>query len=139
MIFREADIKCGVDAKRRVAAWAKTVIEGHGKTAGEICVVSCSDEYLLDVNVEHLNHDYYTDIITFDYSEGEVVSGDLLISFDRVKENAKDAGVSFQEELRRVIIHGCLHLVGFGDKTDVEVKQMREEENKALNMFHVEQ
>ena len=67
------------------------------------------------------------------------MSGDLLISFDRVRENAKDAGVSFQEELRRVIIHGCLHLVGYGDKTDAEVIQMREEENKALNMFHVEQ
>lgn len=139
MVFREADIKCGIDAKRRVAAWAKAVIEGHGKTVGEVCVVSCSDDYLLGVNVKHLNHDYYTDIITFDYSEGEVVSGDLLISFDRVRENAKDAGVSFQEELRRVIIHGCLHLVGYGDKTDAEVIQMREEENKALNMFHVEQ
>ena len=139
MVFREADIKCGIDAKRRVAAWAKAVIEGHGKTAGEICVVSCSDDYLLGVNVEHLNHDYYTDIITFDYSEGGVVSGDLLISFDRVRENAKDAGVSFQEELRRVIIHGCLHLVGYGDKTDAEAIQMREEENKALNVFHVEQ
>ncbi len=139
MVFREADIKCGVDEKRRVAAWAKAVIEGHGKTAGEVCVVSCSDDYLLGVNVEHLDHEYYTDIITFDYSEGEVVYGDLLISFDRVRENAKDAGVSFQEELRRVIIHGCLHLVGFGDKTDAEAKQMRHEENKALNMFHVEQ
>ena len=139
MVFREADIKCGVYAKRSVAAWAKAVIYSHGKTVGEICVVSCSDEYLLSVNIERLNHDYYTDIITFDYSEDEVVSGDLLISFDRVRENAKDAGVSFQEELRRVIIHGCLHLVGFGDKTDDEAKQMREEENKALNMFHVEQ
>jgi len=139
VVFRDADKKCRVDAKRRVAAWAKAVIEGHGKTAGEICVVSCSDEYLLGVNSKHLGHDYYTDIITFDYSDGEIVSGDLLISFDRVKENAKEVGVSFQEELIRVIIHGCLHLVGFGDKTDAEAKQMREEENKALNMFHVEQ
>jgi rRNA maturation RNase YbeY len=139
MHFREADIACGVEKKRGIATWVKQVVEARGFKLGELCVVSCSDKYLLGVNVEHLNHDYYTDIITFDYSEGELVSGDLLISFDRVKENAKNEGVLFQDELRRVIIHGVLHLLGFKDKTDLEAQEMRAQEDKALKLFHVEQ
>ena len=136
--FRKGDITCSVESKRLVSAWISSVVLKHKKTLGDICVVSCSDEYLLTVNIEHLDHDYYTDIITFDYSEGNGISGDLLISFERVKENAKNHGVGFQEELRRVIIHGVLHLVGYKDKTDKEVLEMREKENEALKMFHVE-
>lgn len=136
--FRKGDITCSVESKRLVSAWVSSVVLKHKKTLGDICVVSCSDEYLLTVNIEHLGHDYYTDIITFDYSEGNEISGDLLISFERVKENAKNHGVGFQEELRRVIIHGVLHLVGYKDKTDKEVLEMREKENEALKMFHVE-
>ena len=139
MNFREADIACKVEQKRKVVAWVKKVVEARGFKVGELCVVACSDKYLLDVNVEHLNHDYYTDIITFDYCEGELVSGDLVISFDRVKENAKNEGVQFQKELRRVIIHGVLHLLGFKDKTDLEAQEMRAQEDKALKLFHVEQ
>jgi probable rRNA maturation factor len=139
MNFREADIACSVEQKRRVSAWIKEVIQTSGSKVGEICVVSCSDEYLLGVNVEHLNHDYYTDIITFDYCADGKISGDLLISFDRVRENASDEGVSFQNELRRVIIHGVLHLLGLGDKSDEEAAIMRAQENKALKLFHVEQ
>ncbi len=126
------------ESKKAIGFWLTVVVESHGKTLGEVCIVSCSDKYLLGVNKEHLNHDYFTDIITFDYSEGNKVSGDLLISFDRVKENAALCGVGFQEELRRVMVHGCLHLCGFGDKTDGEKQTMRQEENKALKMFHVE-
>ena len=136
--FRKGDITCSVESKRLVSTWVSSVVLKHKKTLGDICVVSCSDEYLLTVNIEHLDHDYYTDIITFDYSEGNGISGDLLISFERVKENAKNHGVGFQEELRRVIIHGVLHLVGYKDKTDKEALEMREKENEALKMFHVE-
>lgn len=136
--FRKGDITCSVESKRLVSAWVSSVVLKHKKTLGDICVVSCSDEYLLTVNIERLDHDYYTDIITFDYSEGNRISGDLLISFERVKENAKNHGVGFQEELRRVIIHGVLHLVGYKDKTDKEALEMREKENEALKMFHVE-
>lgn len=138
MNFREADIVCCVKQKRRVSAWVKDVVVAHGAELGEVCVVSCSDEYLLGVNVEHLKHDFYTDIITFDYSEDGKISGDLLISFDRVMENASDEGVPFQDELRRVIIHGVLHLLGLKDKSKTETATMRAQENKALNMFHVE-
>lgn len=139
IFFREVDKKCAVDGKKAVGAWLNRVIESHNKTPGEICVVSCSDKHLLSVNKEHLNHDYYTDIITFDYTEGNKISGDLLISFDRVKENASQCGVGFQEELRRVMVHGCLHLCGFKDKSKNEKQTMRQEENKALKLFHVEQ
>ena len=138
IFFREADLSCAVEGKKTVSAWLKSVVKSHGKILGEICIVSCSDNHLLEVNKKHLNHDYFTDIITFDYSEGNKVSGDLLISFDRVKENAALCGVGFQEELRRVMVHGCLHLCGFGDKTDGEKQAMRQEENKALKLFHVE-
>lgn len=136
--YREADIKCRVLGKRKVSAWVKSVVSNKGHELGEINIVSCSDKYLLEINVQFLDHDYYTDIITFNNTEGNTISGDLLISFDRVKDNAKQEGVSFQEELRRVIIHGVLHLLGFGDKTDAEAFEMRAQENNALKMFHVE-
>ena len=136
--YREADVKCHVEGRRKVSAWIKSVVVLKGKSVGEINIVSCSDELLLDTNVRFLEHDYYTDIITFDNTEGDLISGDLMISFDRVKENAKNESVQFQEELRRVIIHGVLHLIGYGDKTDDEAKEMRAQENKALKMFHVE-
>ena len=138
IFFREVDMVCRIESKNSVKKWVVEVAKNHGKTVGEVCVISCSDKYLLDVNVKHLNHDYYTDIISFDYSEGGVISGDLLISFDRVKENARENGVLFQEELRRVIIHGILHLVGFKDKTKDERSIMRAQEDAALKMFHVE-
>lgn len=137
--FREADRDCSVESKKKVGVWLSSVIEKHGKILGDVCVVACTDEHLLEVNKKHLDHDYFTDIITFDYSEGKVVEGDLMISFDRVKENASENGVGFQEELRRVMAHGCLHLCGFKDKTKDEAQTMRVEENKALDMFPVEQ
>lgn len=136
--YREADIKCRVEGKRRVSSWLKSVIEAKGCELGEINIVSCSDDYLLETNVQFLEHDYYTDIITFDYTDGDTISGDLMISFDRVKDNAKKEGVKFQNELRRVMVHGVLHLIGFGDKTDEEALEMRAQENNALKMFHVE-
>ena len=98
-------------------------------------IIFCSDEYLLEMNRTHLDHDYYTDIITFDYTDNQIVSGDLFISVDRVRENASDFNVSFQHELHRVIIHGVLHLCGYKDKSDEEEKLMRSKENNALSMI----
>ena len=115
-----------------------SVISSSGKKLGEISVILCSDDYLLDVNNQYLEHNYYTDIITFDYTEKDVVGGDLFISYDRVKENAKQEGVLIQHELRRVMVHGVLHLLGLKDKTKTEAKTMRAAEDVALKMFHVE-
>ena len=105
---------------------------------GEISIVMCSDELLLETNQKYLNHDYYTDIITFDYTEEDQISGDLMISYDRVKENAKKENVSVQEELRRVMAHGVLHLLGLKDKSEREAAEMRAQEDAALVLFHVE-
>ena len=98
------------------------------KSLNEIAIVFCSDEFLLDINNRFLNHDYYTDIITFDYVEDEKISGDLMISIDRVKDNALTEGVGFKEELNRVVIHGVLHLLGYDDKSSDEALLMREKE-----------
>ena len=102
------------------------------KTEGDIVLIFCSDQYLLEINKKHLNHDYYTDIITFDYCVEKIVSGDLYISIDRVKENSKTFNESFINELSRVVIHGVLHLCGYNDKTEADQKIMRNLENKYL-------
>ena len=121
-----------------VKRWLSGVISSGGKKLGDISVILCSDDYLLDVNNKYLDHNYYTDIITFDYTEKNVVGGDLFISYDRVKENAKQEGVLIQQELRRVMVHGVLHLLGLKDKTKKEASIMRAAEDVALKMFHVE-
>lgn len=119
-------------------AWIDACLQRYDCHKGDLCIVFCSDDYLLDLNKEHLNHDYYTDIITFDYSVGNVVSGDLFISVDRVKENAVESDVSWTTEMSRVVIHGCLHLCGLKDKTDVERNEMRDAENVCLAALNVE-
>jgi rRNA maturation RNase YbeY len=113
--------------------WISQTIINEGKTVGEINIIFCNDEYLLKINQEHLTHDYYTDIITFDYSENTLISGDLFISKDRVEENAEEYKVSFENELNRVIIHGILHLIGYNDKSESEIKEMRTKENYYLD------
>lgn len=112
--------------------WIKAIVENNKKEVGEISYIFCSDEQLLKINKEFLNHDYYTDIITFDYSETDVVSGDLFISIERIKDNAKTLKTSYQEELHRVIIHGVLHLLGYKDKTEEESENMRKLEDECL-------
>jgi rRNA maturation RNase YbeY len=104
-----------------------------GKIAGDISIVFCSDDYLKVINLKYLNHDYYTDVITFDYSENNRISGDLFISIDRVNENAGLNNINFIQELYRVIIHGVLHLCGYNDKTVKEKKEIREKEDFFLN------
>lgn len=105
------------------------LIQKEGKKTGDISVIFCSDEYLLEMNKKHLQHDYYTDIITFNYVEESLISGDLFISAERIKDNAAKFGASFLEELYRVIFHGVLHLIGYNDKTEEEQKMMRQKEN----------
>ena len=115
--------------------WYTKVSLQEYKELGDVTLIFCSDDYLLDVNRQHLEHDYYTDIITFDYSDFPIVSGDLFISVDRVKENASDFNVSFEHELHRVIIHGFLHLCGYFDKTNEDEVLMRSKENQALSLI----
>ena len=110
----------------------------ESRELGDITLIFCTDEELLAINKEHLDHDYYTDIITFNYNNDSIVSGDLFISVDRIKDNATQLGVSMEEELHRVCYHGVLHLVGYNDKTDHEIEVMRAKENFYLNkLFHV--
>ncbi|GAB5417163.1 MAG: rRNA maturation RNase YbeY [Crocinitomicaceae bacterium] len=110
-------------------SWLKKVCESEGCELGELGVVFCSDEYILDANNRFLNHDYYTDIITFDYREGDLINGDLLISVDRVKDNAILLGVEWMRELNRVMVHGVLHIIGYMDKSAEDAEVMREKED----------
>jgi rRNA maturation RNase YbeY len=128
-----------LDNEGAISNWISSVIESEGKKEGEINYIFCDDEYLLQINQEHLQHDYYTDIISFDYTIGNEISGDLFISVDRVKENAIDFNVSFEEELKRVLVHGVLHYCGYKDKSEVDALLMRRKEDEKLAMFHVEQ
>lgn len=118
-----------------ITNWLLHSIMTENKELSSINYILCSDEYLHKVNVEYLNHDYYTDIITFDNSEdNNIIEGDIFISIDRIRDNAANEGVPFIKELRRVMIHGVLHLVGFNDKTDDEQKLMRQKENEYLSL-----
>lgn len=119
--------------KRAVGAWMRAAAAEEGFSLGEVDVIFCSDRYLLEINRRYLQHDYYTDIITFDYSEAGSLSGDLFISVDTVRNNAEEYGVMFHVELLRVIIHGVMHLAGYKDKTDPDAAKMRERENHYLN------
>jgi rRNA maturation RNase YbeY len=120
-------------------SWVKNVISSEGKKTGEISFIFCDDEYLLEINQKYLDHDTYTDIISFDASVGNILNGDIFISTERVSENADSYEVEFSEELKRVIIHGVLHLCGYKDKTPDQEKLMREKEEEKMKMFHVEQ
>ena len=123
--------------KRETTEWIKNVAASYGKRLGEIAYIFCSDEKILEVNRQYLQHDYYTDIITFDYCEGDRLSGDLFISLDTIRTNAEQFGASYDNELHRVIIHGILHLCGINDKGPGEREIMEAAENKALAMRQV--
>ncbi len=123
-------------SRTKIKQWIKQVIETKGKKTGNITYIFCDDEYLLEVNKQYLQHDYYTDVITFDYVENDLISGDIFISTDRVRENALAFGSSETEELHRVIIHGALHLLGLKDKSEKEASQMRQAENEALKLLN---
>ena len=120
----------------KVRQWVAEVVKRRGKSVGNINYLFCDDEYLLEVNQQYLQHDTYTDIITFDYVAGGLVSGDIMISTERVGENATKFGVPFGQELHRVIIHGVLHLLGQGDKSEAEACEMRRQEEEALGLWN---
>ena len=124
-----------ISPKKEYKEWIKALVHSKEKKVGDIHYLFCDDEYLLEINQKFLQHNDYTDIISFDYSEKKIISGDILISVERVKENAKIFKVSFQEELLRVLAHGVLHFMGYKDKKEQEAKTMREEENKAILLF----
>ncbi|OAZ03410.1 rRNA maturation RNase YbeY [Flavobacterium succinicans] len=119
--------------------WLSRVIVSENKNEGEINYIFCDDDYLHNINVEYLNHDTLTDIISFDYSLGNELNGDIFISIERVHDNALDFNVSFSEELKRVMVHGILHYCGYKDKTDKDELIMRQKEDEKIKLFHVEQ
>ena len=125
--------------KEQVSDWVLRVINSKGYKLGNLVYAFFNDEDLKDLNIRFLKHDYYTDVISFDETADQVVSGNIAISVDRVKENSTQIGVDFEEELHRVMIHGVLHFIGFNDKTNSEKKEIREQEALALSMFHVKQ
>ena len=120
--------------KRPTTAWIRAVAATYGKRVGDVNYIFCNDERILEVNREYLQHDYYTDIITFDYTEDDVISGDLFISLDTVKTNSEQFATAYDEELHRTIIHGILHLCGINDKGPGEREIMEAAENRALEM-----
>jgi len=132
--FHSEQTDFSLSNESQIADWLTTVCQKEGKTLVEISIIFCSDDYLLDVNKKHLNHDYYTDVITFDYSEGNDVSGDLFISIDRVVDNAKSFGVSTLDEAHRIIVHGTLHLIGYTDKETNAKEEMTAKEDFYLSL-----
>jgi probable rRNA maturation factor len=120
------------------ASWIETIVSSENKILGEISYIFCDDEYLHTINMQYLNHDTLTDIISFDYTEGDIISGDIFVSIERVVDNAKDFNVSFEEELKRVLAHGVLHYCGYKDKSDSDAHLMRTKEEEKIKLFHVE-
>lgn len=120
--------------KRFTSSWLKTVAESEIRKLGDVNIIFCSDNYILDINQRYLQHDYFTDIITFDYCDGNILSGDLFISVESVRENALEYGTEFDEELNRVIVHGILHLVGYDDHAEDDIVVMRSKENYYLDL-----
>lgn len=127
--FFSEDVDFVLAHAEQVEEWIAATVLAEGKLVGGITYIFCSDEYLLKVNQEHLKHDFYTDIITFDYTENDLISGDLFISIDRVKENAEELKIPFEYELHRVMIHGVLHLLGYKDKTKKHKTEMTAKED----------
>ena len=123
--------------KREISNWVKEVASSYHKKVGDITYIFCSDEKILEVNNQYLQHDYYTDIITFDYGEDDIISGDLFISLDTVRSNSEQFETDYKEELHRIIIHGILHLCGINDKSPDERAYMTECENKALQLITI--
>ena len=132
--FYFEDIKFVFRQKTLTRKWLKLVAESEICRIGDISVIFCSDNYILDINQKYLGHDYFTDIITFDYREADRLSGDLFISVDSVRENSIEFGTSFNDELNRVIVHGLLHIIGYDDHTDEDIKVMRSKENYYLSL-----
>ena len=136
IIYQSEEVKVPPIKRRIISAWIKQTASSYGKKVGEISYIFCSDEKILEINKEYLNHDYYTDIITFDYTEENTISGDIFISLDTVKSNSEQFGTEYLEEIDRIIIHGILHLCGINDKAPGEREHMTDCENKALEQLN---
>ena len=130
--FQDTDFK--FRDRRRTNEWLKLAAESEIRRIGYMSIIFCSDNYVIDINQKYHQHDYFTDIITFDYCEGDRLSGDLFISVDSVRENSVEFGTEFKDELNRVIIHGLLHLVGYDDHTEKDIKLMRSKDNYYLSL-----
>lgn len=139
MISFNYEIEFELQDEARYEEWISEVIDSEDKSEGEINYIFCDDEYLLKMNVEFLDHDTLTDIISFDYTMGSLLSGDIFISVERVRDNAADFKVDFDDELRRVMAHGILHYCGYKDKTEEDSQLMRAKEDEKIALFHVEQ
>ena len=135
IMFNDIDLKTTFKNRTEIKKWIKKSVIKEGHKLGELSFNFCSDEELLKINIEHLNHDFYTDIITFELNEDDVVIGDIYISIDRVKDNAKQQGTTFTNELMRVLIHGVMHLCGYKDKTKKDAALMREKEDYYLSLL----
>ena len=133
--YNTENIKMPDIRRRDTSRWIKDVAATYGKKVGDVAYIFCDDAKILEVNKQYLQHDYFTDIITFDYTEGDTISGDIFISLDTVKSNAQEQGTDYDEELHRVIIHGILHLCGINDKGPGERELMEQAENKALALL----
>ena len=133
--YHKEEIEFELPDEERLSEWLIQLCGEEGKTLVQLSYIFCSDEYLLNINKEYLDHDYFTDIITFPYKQDKEIESDIFISIDRVKENAQNFGVTFEKELLRVMSHGLLHLMGYGDKTEKEKKKMRMKENEAVDKF----
>lgn len=133
--FQNKELSFKLQQASKLKTWIKNVAELEGKKIGQLNFVFTNDEELLKTNIQFLNHSTYTDIITFDYCEGNSIHGDIILSIDRVFDNAKKFKTDFEEELKRVMIHGVLHLCGYKDKTTQQAKQIRSKENSALKKF----
>lgn len=133
--YNTENVKMPALKKREVNAWIRTVAAKYGKKVGEVAYIFCDDAKILEVNRQYLQHDYYTDIITFDYCDGNTLHGDIFISLDTVRSNAQEFGVSFDNELHRILIHGILHLCGQNDKAPADHKEMTRKENEALALI----
>lgn len=138
MISFNYEVEFDLSNEEHFSKWISEVILSENKKEGDINYIFCDDEYILEINKQYLQHDYYTDIISFDYSVGNELHGDIFISVDRVRENAIDFNVSFDEELKRVVIHGVLHYCGYKDKSEDDKQVMRQKEDEKIKMFHVE-
>ena len=139
MINFNYETNFNLDNEAAIASWLSKVIISENKKEGEINYIFCDDDYLHKMNLEYLNHDTLTDIISFDYTMGNEINGDIFISIERVKDNANDFNVLFEEELKRVIVHGVLHYCGYKDKGEADELLMRNKEDEKLALFHVEQ
>ena len=139
MIEFHYELDFELDSEKNYTDWLLRIISAEGGDIVMLNYVFCKDEYLLSLNRKYLNHNTLTDILTFDYSEGGGLVADIYISIERIKENTRDLSVQFEEELRRVMCHGLLHILGYDDQTKEEKRIMRAKEDEKINMFHVEQ